>query len=56
MGMMKRSSTMRGLQSPISAQAGARPIVEDRFHTFAVYGAFALIAAIVFGTLPFHPF
>ena len=26
------------------------------FHTAAVYSAFALIAAIVFGTLSFHPF
>ena len=30
--------------------------VEDRMHMLAVYGAFALIAAIVFGTLSFHPF
>lgn len=29
---------------------------EDRMHTAAVYGAFALIASIVFGTLSFHPF
>ncbi|EKS40453.1 hypothetical protein [Afipia clevelandensis] len=29
---------------------------EDRMHILAVYGAFALIAAIVFGTLSFHPF
>lgn len=28
----------------------------DRFHTLAIYGAFALIAAIVFGTLSYHPF
>ncbi|MDB5500592.1 MAG: hypothetical protein JWR89_494 [Tardiphaga sp.] len=27
-----------------------------RIHTVAVYGAFALIAAIVFGTLSVHPF
>lgn len=26
------------------------------FHTAAVYGAFALIAAVVFGTLSVHPF
>jgi hypothetical protein len=26
------------------------------FHTAALYGAFALIAAIVFGTLSVHPF
>jgi hypothetical protein len=27
-----------------------------RFHTVALYGAFAVIAAVVFGTLSFHPF
>lgn len=46
---------MRGLQSPASAQAEAQPVSErqqDRFHTLAVYGAFAIIAAIAFGTLP----
>jgi hypothetical protein len=26
------------------------------FHTAALYGAFAMIAAIVFGTLSVHPF
>ena len=58
--MMQRNSTMRSFQSSAGgAQAEAQPISErpeDRFHAFAVYGAFALIAAIVFGTLPFHPF
>lgn len=29
---------------------------EDRMHTLAVYSALALIAAIVFGTLSYHPF
>lgn len=29
---------------------------EDRMHTLAVYGAFVLIAAVVFGTLSYHPF
>ena len=33
-----------------SAQAG------DGMHMAAVYGAFALIASIVFGTLSYHPF
>jgi hypothetical protein len=50
---------MRGVQSRTSVQAKARQVSdnpEDRFHTFAVYGAFSVIAAIVFGTLPFHPF
>ena len=26
------------------------------FHTAALYGAFAIIAAVVFGTLSVHPF
>ena len=26
------------------------------FHTAALYGAFAVIAAVVFGTLSVHPF
>jgi hypothetical protein len=26
------------------------------FHTAALYGAFAMIAAVVFGTLSVHPF
>ena len=26
------------------------------FHTIAFYGAFAVIAAVVFGTLSVHPF
>jgi hypothetical protein len=28
----------------------------NRIHTLAVCGAFALIATIVFGTLSYHPF
>lgn len=50
---------MRGFQSRASVQAEARRASddpEDRFHIFAVYGAFAVIAAIVFGTLSYHPF
>lgn len=50
---------MRASLPRAGTQAEARTISEspeDRFHTFAVYGAFALIAAIVFGTLSFHPF
>ena len=56
---MQRSSTMRGFQSRTSAKVEARPVSEsseDRFHTFAAYGALAIIAAIVFGTLPYNPF
>ena len=29
---------------------------EARIHTIALYSAFALIAAVVFGTLSVHPF
>jgi hypothetical protein len=50
---------MRGIQSRASVRVEARQVSEDaqdRFHVVAVYGAFAVIAAIVFGTLPFHPF
>ncbi|MES2749736.1 MAG: hypothetical protein V4661_00010 [Pseudomonadota bacterium] len=39
---------------PRARSAPARS--EDRVHMFAVYGAFALIAAIVFGTLSVRPF
>lgn len=52
---------MRDIVSGIEAQistdvrAASAP-TEDRMHTVAVYGAFALIAAIVFGTLSYHPF
>ena len=45
--------------------AEARPVLharaqprkaEVRFHTAALYSAFAVIAAVVFGTLSIHPF
>lgn len=41
------------------AEAEARPVaapVSVRAHTFAVYSALGLIAAVVFGTLSYHPF
>ena len=28
----------------------------QRLHVAALYGAFAIIAAVVFGTLSYHPF
>jgi hypothetical protein len=34
----------------------SRRTTEARIHTLALYSAFALIAAVVFGTLSFHPF
>ena len=30
--------------------------VDERLHLMAVYGAFTLIAILVFGTLSYHPF
>jgi hypothetical protein len=45
-------SQIRSDAHATSAQAGP----DDRAHMLAVYGAFALIAAIVFGTLSYHPF
>jgi hypothetical protein len=44
-----------GAQIRSDARATSAP-ADDRVHMLAVYGAFALIAAIVFGTLPYHPF
>lgn len=52
---------MRDIVSGIGAQVrtdvqAVQPALLDRMHTIAVYGAFALIAAVVFGTLSYHPF
>ncbi len=52
---------MRDIVSGIEARVRADARVasgdsRDRIHALAVYGAFALIAAIVFGTLSYHPF
>lgn len=52
---------MRDIVSGIDAQTRADVRVvsgepDSRIHMLAVYGAFALIAAIVFGTLSTHPF
>ena len=48
---------MRDIVSGIEAHARATSAqTDDRMHTLAVYSAFALIAAIVFGTLSYHPF
>lgn len=46
---------MRDIVSEAQARASSAQ-TEDRMHMLAVYGAFTLIAAIVFGTLSFHPF
>lgn len=47
------SDIVSGAESPIRAAPQEQ---DTRIHTLAVYGAFALIAAIVFGTLSYHPF
>ncbi len=44
-----------GLESHARA-ASAQAELDNRVHMLAVYGSFALIAAIVFGTLSYHPF
>ena len=59
--MIDWGSAMRDIVSGIEAQIrtdirATSAQAEDRMHTLAVYGAFALIAAIVFGTLSYHPF
>ncbi len=50
---------MRDIVSGRDAQIGttiAQAEAGDRVDMLGVYGAFALIAAIVFGTLSYHPF
>ena len=49
------SDIVSGTETRVSVtSASVNP--EDRLHVLAIYGAFALIAAIVFGTLSYHPF
>ncbi len=50
---------MRKLNAETSQKS--RPVsraenIDARLNTYAVYGAFLLIATIVFGTLSFRPF
>ena len=50
---------MREFQSRPYQSAQPRSIAansDSRLHLLATYGALLLIAAIVFGTLPFRPF
>ena len=49
---------MRNVVSGIKGQSRAdvRVASGDRLNTLAVYGTFVLIAAVVFGTLSYHPF
>lgn len=57
--MIDWRSAMRDVVSGIEAHAratSAQAEPDNRVHMLAVYGAFTLIAAIVFGTLSYHPF
>jgi len=52
-------STMRELSAEARLHFHARSLsgrTKTGFHMAALYGAFALIAAVVFGTLSVHPF
>jgi hypothetical protein len=57
--MLRWRSTMRELSAEARLHLHARSLNRkpgSGFHTAALYSAFALIAAIVFGTLSVHPF
>jgi hypothetical protein len=50
---------MRELSAEARLHFHARPLAaktEVRLHTVAIYSAFAVIAAVVFGSLSIHPF
>jgi hypothetical protein len=57
--MLRWRSTMRELSAEARLHLYARSLHKrtgNGFHAAAVYGAFALIAGIVFGTMSVHPF
>jgi len=57
--MLAWRSTMRELSAEARLHLYARSLSRKTgtgFHAAALYGAFALIAAVVFGTLSIHPF
>jgi hypothetical protein len=57
--MLRWRSTMRELSAEARIHLYARSLsgrAGRGFHTAALYGAFAMIAAVVFGTLSVHPF
>jgi hypothetical protein len=57
--MPRWRSIMRELSAEARLHLYARSLSRrsgNGFHTAALYSAFALIAAIVFGTLSVHPF
>ena len=50
---------MRELSAEVRLHLHARALsgrTARRLHAAALYGAFAIIAAVVFGTLSYHPF
>jgi hypothetical protein len=49
---MQVSSARRRLR----ADARLAPTFSQRAEVLAIYGAFALIAVVVFGTISYHPF
>jgi hypothetical protein len=58
-GMLPWRRTMRELSAEARLHIHARSLSRRTargFHTAALYGAFAIIAAVVFGTLSIHPF
>jgi hypothetical protein len=57
--MLRWRSTMRELSAEARLHLYARSLSRrsgNGFHAAALYGAFAVIAAVVFGTLSVHPF
>jgi hypothetical protein len=57
--MNRWRTTMRELSAEARLHIHARTLAgrsAAKFHTFALYGSFALIAAIVLGSLSVHPF
>jgi hypothetical protein len=57
--MLRWRSIMRELSAEARLHLYARSLsrrTRTGLHTAALYGAFAVIAAVVFGTLSFHPF
>jgi hypothetical protein len=56
--MGRWKSTMRGLSAEARLHLRARSLRRNgaSVHLAAVYSAFAVIAAVVFGTLSIHPF
>ena len=57
--MLRWRSTMRELSAEARLHLYARSLSRRTgtgFHAAALYGAFAVIAAVLFGTLSVHPF